>query len=512
VSARAPAVLLGLDAAEYSLVQRLATAGGMPNLSRLLTEGCTGTLRGEAERFAGAVWPTFYTGQPVYRHGLYHNKLWRQERMRCEIAAADWCPEPPFWERLRGTDRRVAVIDVPMTVARPAPIDGISLAGWGTHDVIARGSWPERLWGEIETALGASAMPPEEFGAQSARTLSRLTRQLRAATSQVAEIGARLYRQEAWDLFVLVFGATHRGGHYLWDLSQVDTSKLGASRRHALASALAQVYRAADAGIGRILELVPPDARVLVFALHGMGPNTAWADRCPEILARILAGSAGTGAPRRGLVYAAKQAIPWRLARAVTSRIPPELQARLVPLWSSRMYDWRTTRAFPLPMDHAGYIRVNLRGREPQGIVPPEEYPALCDEIAQGFLGFRDAVSGKAIVRQVHRVDELAPLDAPARRRLPDLVVEWADVAPGAAPVIHSERLGELSWSSARLTSGRAGNHQPDGWFVATGPGIEAGRAAAVHPIVDLVPTLYRWLGLEPDPVFAGRPIPELTA
>jgi predicted AlkP superfamily phosphohydrolase/phosphomutase len=242
-----------------------------------------------------------------------------------------------------------------------------------------------------------------------------------------------------------------------------------------------------------------------------MGTNTTWADRCPEILARIMAGPAGAGAPRRGLVYVAKQAIPWRVARAVTTRISPALQARLVPLWSAGMHDWRTTRAFALPMDHAGYVRVNLRGREPQGIVPPEEYPALCEEIAQGFLGFRDAVSGRPIVRRVHRVDELAPLDAPARRRLPDLVVEWADVPPGAAPVLRSDRLGELRWSSPRLPSGRAGNHQPDGWFVATGPGIEPGPTAAVHPIVDLAPTVYRWLGLEPDPAFAGRAIPELT-
>ena len=90
-------------------------------------------------------------------------------------------------------------------------------------------------------------------------------------------------------------------------------------------------------------------------------------------------------------------------------------------------------------------------------------------------------------------------------------MVEWSDIPPGAAPVIRSERLGQLRWSSPRLMSGRAGNHQPDGWFVATGPGIGVGPTAAAYPIVDLVPTVYRWLGLEPDPAFTGRPIPELT-
>jgi predicted AlkP superfamily phosphohydrolase/phosphomutase len=162
-------------------------------------------------------------------------------------------------------------------------------------------------------------------------------------------------------------------------------------------------------------------------------------------------------------------------------------------------------------MDHAGYVRINLRGREPQGIVTADEYPTLCEEIAQGFLGFRDAVSGRPIVRRIHRLDDLAPPDAAARHRLPDLVVEWSDVPPGDAPVIRSERLGELRWSSPRLASGRAGNHRPDGWFVAAGPGITTGRAAGTHPIVDLAPTVYRWLGLEPDPAFTGQPIPELV-
>jgi predicted AlkP superfamily phosphohydrolase/phosphomutase len=511
MTARTPAVLLGLDAADLGLIQRLGASGSLPNLSRLLERGCTGVIRGEAERFAGGVWPTFYTGQPVSHHGVYHNKLWRQEHMRCEIAAADWCPEPPFWERLRGSGRRIAVVDVPMTVARPGPLEGIHLAGWGTHDVITRGGWPAKLWQEIETALGAPAMPAEQFGSQTPAMLGRLAHELKAATSQVAEIGARLYRRESWDLFLLVFGGTHRGGHYLWDLSQVDVRGISAGRRRALSDALGQVYRAADAGVGRILELVPSHTRVLVFALHGMGPNTTWADRCAAILGRIMSGRPTGSAPRGGLMYAVKKAIPWRLARAVTTRISPELQARLVPIWSSRMFDWRATRAFPLPMDHAGYVRVNLRGREPEGIVAPEEYRPLCDEIADGFLGFRDAVSGKAIVRQVHRLDDLAPPGAPARDRLPDLVIEWSDVPPGAAPVIRSERLGELTWRSPQLPSGRSGNHGGDGWFVAAGPGIEVGAAAAVHPIVDLVPTLYRWLGHEPDPALAGQPIPELV-
>jgi predicted AlkP superfamily phosphohydrolase/phosphomutase len=242
-----------------------------------------------------------------------------------------------------------------------------------------------------------------------------------------------------------------------------------------------------------------------------MGRNTAWADRCADMLAQIQRGGAAPR-PKRGVLYEIKRHLPWPLVRAVTTRLPASVQARLVTLWSGSMFDWRTTRVFPLPMDHAGYLRVNLRGREPEGIVEPgADYQALCAEVATAFESYRDLATGRPIVRRVHRLDELAPAGAAARDRLPDLVVEWSDVSPVDSPGVTSPRYGELRWSpDRRLPSGRAGNHRAHGWFVASGPGTPAGLTAAGHDIRDLVPTVWRWLDAAPTDAFEGAPISEL--
>ncbi|HYC33684.1 MAG TPA: alkaline phosphatase family protein [Gemmatimonadales bacterium] len=507
-----PVVMLGLDAAELELVRRWSAQGALPTIRRLIDGGTFGPLAGPAARFAGGVWPTFYTARDVAWHGLYHNKLWRQERMRCEIADAGWIAEPPFWERLADTGLRLAVLDVPMTVATPKAMHGVSLAGWGTHDVIARGSWPAGLWAELSRTHGAPRMPAELFGGRSARTLERLTEDLVAATEQMGRIGAVLLSRERWDLFLLVFGALHRGGHYLWDLTQIDTGGLDESGRLALEGALLRVYRAADDALAVVLARAPADARVLLFAVHGMGPNTAWADRCEDILACIQRGGAAPP-PKRGMLYSVKRRLSWPLVRAFTTRLPTPVQGRLVSLWSGSMFDWRTTRAFPLPTDQAGYVRINLRGREPGGLVEPgADYAALAEEIAAGLEGFRDLATGRPTVRQVHRLDDLAPPGAPARDRLPDLVVEWDHVSPVESPGISSPRYGELRWDPVgRLPSGRAGNHRPQGWFVAAGPGIGAGRWAVQRDIRDLVPTVWRWLGAGAHDAFQGTPIPEIA-
>jgi predicted AlkP superfamily phosphohydrolase/phosphomutase len=506
-----PVLLIGLDAADLDLMRRLCAAGEMPALSSLMDRGCFGALEGNAARFAGGVWPTFYRGRDVGWHGLYHNKLWRQERMCCELADESWFPEPPFWELLDRERLRMAVLDVPMTVASPKPLNGVHLAGWGTHDVITRGAWPSGLWQELTREFGAPAMPAELFGPQSAGTLRRLTARLLDSTDQMSRIGASLLARERWDLFLIVFGATHRGGHYLWDLSQLDPTALRSEARRELEDALTKVYRACDQGVKRLLDRAPPDSRVMVFALHGMGRNTTWADRTPEILHRIQAGGSN-GAPKGGALYRLKRMIPWPLIRPITTRLPQSIQSRLVKLWSRRMFDWSATRAFPLPMDHAGYLRINLRGREPEGTVSPgAEYDALCRELAEGFLSFRDLETGEPIARRVHRLDELAPPGAPGRDRLPDLVIEWAGVSPTDSRGIVSGSYSEMRWSPPdRLPSGRAGNHRSHGWFVGAGEGIAPGTRADGYQIVDLVPTIFRWLGADQAAGFQGGPIGEL--
>ena len=499
--------MIGLDAADADLIERLCDAGEMPALSTLRSRGASGSLGGIAGRFAGGVWPTFYTGRDVPWHGLYHNKIWRQERMRCEMADETWFPEPPFWELLDPNRFRIAVLDVPMTVASPKPLNGVHLAGWGTHDVIARGSWPGELWGQLSKQFGPPGMPAELFGPQSAGTLRRLTSQLIQSTEQIAEIGAALLARERWDLFLLVFGATHRGGHYLWDLSQIDRSRLTENDRKHLQRALTDVYRACDRGLARLLEQAPANARIMVFAVHGMGPNTAWADRASDILHRIQSG-ATQAAPKKGLLYTLKQMLPWPLVRHITSRLPQSVQSNLVKLWSKRMYDWGRTRAFPVPMDHAGYIRLNVKGREPEGIVDPgTDYDALCAELVEGFLSFTDLSTGQPITRRVYRQQDLASPDAPAGSRLPDLVVEWGEVSPIGSPGIRSDRHGELRWSPPdRLPSGRAGNHRDRGWFVVSGNGVRHGPIEG-HTILDLVPTVCAWLGADLGGRLHGRPI-----
>jgi len=244
-----------------------------------------------------------------------------------------------------------------------------------------------------------------------------------------------------------------------------------------------------------------------VFALHGMAGNDGWYEALEEMLARIHggAGADDASAPRKGgLLYRVKRALPWTLVRQITRRIPQSWNKALVPLWSRRMHHWPSTRFFVLPMDLHGYVRLNLKGREREGIVEPADADRLLDELDAGLRSFRDADTGRPVVRETIRVDDLVPPDAPRRRHLPDLIVIWdAEHPVTASSGIISERFGAVRWPPGRrLASGRSGNHTAHGWFVAAGPGIEPGPTSRVYDAAELIPTVFEWLGAPPP---AGR-------
>jgi predicted AlkP superfamily phosphohydrolase/phosphomutase len=71
--------------------------------------------------------------------------------------------------------------------------------------------------------------------------------------------------------------------------------------------------------------------------------------------------------------------------------------------------DWTRTKCFPLEPCHA-HIFVNLKGRDPDGIVDPEDYEAVQEEIIDALLGMRDPVTGRHVVATAVRKKEAGTL------------------------------------------------------------------------------------------------------
>ena len=509
-----PILMLGMDAAEVSLIEKFSSEGKLPAIQSLKQKGYFSRLESTAPGFAGGVWPTFYTGRDVPYHGIYHGIIWRQEKMRSEIIDDSWVDVKPFWEYMNPGEVKMAIIDVPLLPKTPRVENGLHISGWQSHDRVIKQSWPRDLWSKLESEFGPPAMPEEREmgGEQTIEKLEKSREQILGSVRQIGDIGGKLFAREHWDLFFLALGAPHRVGHLFWNTSQLD--KMGAPEKKLkkIRNTILEVYQACDRVIGDLVDKAPDGTRIMVFANHGMGTNPGWQNYLDQMLEKI-AQEEDKESGRKGLLQTVEGFLPTQLVDRAVSRLPLGLRKYLSRIYHSNQYEWENTRFFPLPSDPAGYLRINLKGREKDGIVESEEeYYALCDKLKKDFLGFRDMETNEPIVDDIYHVDDFAPENAPYRHRLPDLIVNWGERSVINSPGIYSEDYGEIALDNdGELPTGRSGNHAGKGWIVASGDEVTKGVSECEPNIMDLAPTIFDWFGLDQREEFQGNPIAHLV-
>lgn len=505
----APVLMIGLDAAELTLVERWMAAGALPQLQALRERGTWTRLGSTAKWLVGSPWPSFYTGTPPAEHGLYHYLLWRPELMTSTRPAPDWLPLRPFWRDIAG-QRRVVAVDVPLAYA-PGEFDGVEISGWATHETLqAPASNPASLMPWVRREFGHPPLGNEESRLFRADELLGIRDQCLDSVDKAASLAATLMRRYPWDLFLLCLAATHRGGHQLWDQANLEGEATPQQSRE-LELALRSVYIACDAAVGRLVAEAGREATVLVFALHGMGPNVSRSDVLGEMVSRILANESTRrrDGPRPGFPWEQlRSVVPAALRSSIKGRLPHAAQDWLTQFWRTGGLDWSATRAFVPLCDLDGYVRINLRGREAAGIVEPgAEYEALCENIANGLRSFVDVDTGTPVVQAIARPDDLYP-GGSMKRLLPDLMVRWADTPAASHRVIASPGFGEIAWPMpGRHPQGRSGNHRPDGFLIAAGEAVRGGLTVREPHILDLAPSVHDLLALPVPVQMRGRPL-----
>jgi hypothetical protein len=475
--------VLQFDSPSLAVLERMLDAGRLPALAGLRERGVWHELETPATHFAAGAFHTLYSGTELADHGLFYPFQWSAPDQRVRYTTAFPAP-PPVWERPGGP----ALAMDPYESRPPlTPPSGTVVSGWQFTDRVVLQPWssPPGQNARLETLFGPPAAVEEVFGRSSPRDLLRLRRELLAASGRAADAAALLLAEGSYDLTWLTFSAGHVAGHQFFDLSQLDDADAAAKR--VLGGALEEVYQSTDAAFARVLAALPEGTDVIVTSPVGMDVNTSRADLLPEMLDAVLSGgapdSSDTGS---GFVWKLRAALPTGLRARVASALPDRVALALTAKLELRGQDWTTTRAFAQPADNQGYVRLNLQGRERDGIVAPAQAEGVLDEIAAGLMSFQDP-DGAPAVKAVERVADTFPRGVHSDR-LPDLIVRWSDRAATRLTHVRSERFGTVTRRGHG--SGRSGNHTAgDAWALVV-PGASRVRAPTRAPrLVDIAAT-----------------------
>jgi predicted AlkP superfamily phosphohydrolase/phosphomutase len=541
-----PVIAIGLDAAEPALIDKWMSQGHLKNLRRLREQGTAGRLKNFEYYRAETPWTTFLTGCSPRKTGYWSPIKFHEHSYAAElIEAYDYGEYQPFYAL--GDDYRVAVFDMPQSTLSER-VNGLQVLGWGAHSAQTPShSQPAPLFEELVSKHGSHpGLRKDHASCFDVEALRRLQDVLERGIARRAAICQDLLEREPWDLFLTIFGEPHSVGHFMWHLSQPDHPLYEVYKSQAWDSML-EVFEAVDRAIGEILTKAPEDAHIVVFSVHGMGTNVmdlTSTTLLPEFLYRfnfpgkygIARGQLGKD-PGPPITKFKKQS--WRrevwgskyetnpLVKFLRRHAPGRIEALEKRFGSRQKHDlvspfelyrqsdplffqpamwykncWPHMKAFALPSFSEGYIRINLQGRDAQGIVPPEDYDALCDEITEKLSRLTDARTGTPMVKEVIRT-RTGAMDSDPKRPDADLVVIWQEEY--ATDTMDSPDVGRIG----PLPHIRTGSHRSEGFYIAKGPGIEANSDGPSGHSLDLTPTLLSLMDAPIPQYFDGKPLLE---
>ncbi len=157
--------------------------------------------------------------------------------------------------------------------------------------------------------------------------------------------------------------------------------------------------------------------------------------------------------------------------------------------FTPNLVDWERTTAW----GEGGYycrLFLNVAGREPRGLVAPEDYESVRSELKAKLEALGDE-QGRPIGTIAHRPEELYP----ERKGIaPDLLVYFGD--------LYWRSVGQVGTGRVHVFENDTGpddaNHAFEGLYVLVADGVPAGRGPE-RDLRDVAPTLLTLLG-EPVP------------
>jgi predicted AlkP superfamily phosphohydrolase/phosphomutase len=505
-------LIIGLDGATWTVLAPWLDDGTLPNLARLRQSGSWGELRSTVPPLTAPAWSTFLTGKNPGKHGVFHFVALDDDPdvsvdAKAEIVDGRSIKSPVLWDIVAHHGRKVGAINVPMSYP-PRPVNGFMITCLLTPPNAAVFTYPPELSQQLpgyqidlDRFISEKPFARDGDAPRTKRTVKpslQLMREFHAMEEERGRTALRLMEREPWDVFMVVFTATDRMGHYLWPYHRRQDLN-GAPEGPELHAAIRQLYVRLDEMIGDLVRQAGPEASVIVMSDHGMGPiyskNTHWNNWLYRQGYVSLQGG-GASTPD-GLLL--RLGIPRDTIGRLIRRIPGLAGSRVVQkarTAQTAAIDYARSKAYYVRIfDPVGGIRINAQGAERE---------RLREELLGALRAVTDPATGKPIVRWAWRREEC--YHGPYADSMPDIIlVMHADYGS-------SDRLSNYSAIvTDRPTIGDPGGHHVEGIFIASGPEVasQAGPLPNLE-IADIAPTALHLMGLPVPDDMDGRVLTEI--
>jgi predicted AlkP superfamily phosphohydrolase/phosphomutase len=443
--------VIGLDCAEPTLVFD-QWRQHLPNLRRLMERGAYGELTSTIPAITVPAWASMLSSKDPGQLGFYgfRNRAdYTYENMF--IATARAIKADRVWDILSRAGKQVVVAGVPQTYPVKA-VNGCMISSFLTPSTQSQYTYPESLKAEIEGLVTGEYM----FDVPQFRTEDKdyLLEQIYRMADQHHQVVKHLMEAKPWDFFMHVDMGVDRIHHGFW--KHFDPRHPQHVAGGPYQDAIRDYYIHIDAQIGEWLDRLDNETVILVVSDHGAKP--------------MLGGIAlNEWLKQEGYLVMDYQ---------------PE---GIVPLDKCEV-DWDHTLAW----GSGGYyarLYLNVKGREPNGVIEPADYERVRDELAERIAAITDP-EGRTIGSVAYKPEEIY---RQVNNIPPDLIVYLGD--------LDWRSVGSLGFDTIYTFSNDTGpddaNHAQQGLYIAADPQSPGRGPGPRRHLMDVAPTILDWLGVE---------------
>jgi predicted AlkP superfamily phosphohydrolase/phosphomutase len=454
-------IVVGLDGATFDLIKPWVAEGKLPTFARLLAEGTHAELRGTLPTATASLSTSAATGMNPGKHNVFDRPLAGGDRGGRRV-----------WDIAAEHGKRVGIVRLPLT-------DGAERLA---HGVVIS---------EVATANGSDA---DALAIDDVRAFRDEVLDLQRM--QNAEM-LTLLEHDAWDLLWVGFDVLDKVQRFFWHyMTPAHPAHPGPSD---LGDTILRAYALVDDCLAEVVKRLDERTGLLLVSSHGARAAESlvavgdWVEESgflatkTELVTSVQRALTGIGNEAYAFLRALRRSglgwlpnlMPQRPKAAAAS-------AKTVAPCAAKRIDWSSTRVF---CQGASGLRVNLRGREPEGIVAPEDFDCVRHEVRDALLQLVDPATGRKVMHAVHFREEI--YRGPFAENGPDLLVEAAE----SYGLVES-RDGAVIAETGRTEGARTGNRTRTGIFVLAGAPARAGVEIAALDVCDVAPTLLHLLDL----------------
>jgi len=480
-----PTIVLGLDGANWSLLEHWIEAGGLPNLAALRQEAAWGPLTSQLPPVTSPNWRCYATGRNPAKLGVFWWEIVDRERHTIRHPTARDFHTLPLWDELAEAGRSVTVLNFPSGYPPPAVENGRFTAGGpGAKDTGF--AYPPEWEAELRDRYNYRVHPADVL--HSARQVKARLDEILSLIQSRFDVAFDLLDEGLDFLHITIFYINVL--HHFWYRGQ--PTRAG--------------WRLIDRNLGCLRRVAAERGyNLLLMSDHGCAPvdtvfyvNT-WLAQEGYLKVNLSATTSHLSrwglnqqrliglARRSGLAPLLRRLVSKRLQRTL-----PSAKGTFDKEAKGERIDWDRSLAVA-----SGQGLIYL-------LLPPDDpdYERVRGEIAGKLAALRNPTTGQSVVARVLRREEV--YEGPFFDRAPDLIFEQG-------PGVHTS--GGVGYPELfRAPEKWAADNVLEGLFLAWGPDFAPqGRVEGTH-IIDLAPTILHVMGLAvPDDV-DGRVLEDLLA